>query len=596
MKEHCDGYLDDKATTTSNNNNNAATTNTMKERNRQHRDIFFVNNGDFVDGTGLSQTEDPGYLIPLLEKMPYDAVNCGNHELYSNRNIEYMKRPGGYVDWWGDRYLTSNINRVGQGDNYNGNSIPLGNHYKLLEGKNSNLLVFGFLYNMKDYGREAGIIIEDVEKVVAHDWFLRALSEEHYDAILVLSHMDLVDPLVEVIRSSIRNRIGDGTPVVFITGHTHYRGVKQLDDLTMTYEAGRYLDTVGFVSFPKKESVRSANASSLFAHKFLDANRNVLFQDTLRLPRAEDGATENGKDLSLFIEQTREKLGLKKEIGCAPKSYYFERHVDAQDSLWGLYRDQVIPKIFFSSRQTMVAIEEEAMNDDDDLPMAMLLSKDAWRYDLYNTATLTVDDIMAVAPFNDTIVHLGEFSRKVIIKANQTLNRPSDGDNMAWLPELPNYIFVGSLDGFDNNTKYHLYSHDHGSETVQKVLRRLAPKEKVVIKPTDFRSTMIWMAFVDEYWTCDGTIGQLPEWFPTPQSVVQNLNSHEKDYKTLLAFLVIAMIMLGLIITALAMLVIVFRNYVFYQPITTGDDEEDTVEFYNVDITTSMGGKDHETF
>ena len=96
MKEQCDGYLDDKATTTSNNNNNDATTNTMKERNRQHRDIFFVNNGDFVDGTGLSQTEDPGYLIPLLEKMPYDAVNCGNHELYSNRNIEYMKRPGTY--------------------------------------------------------------------------------------------------------------------------------------------------------------------------------------------------------------------------------------------------------------------------------------------------------------------------------------------------------------------------------------------------------------------------------------------------------------------------------------------------------------------
>lgn len=45
------------------------------------RDFFFVMNGDWIDGTGLAIDGDPSYLIPILEKMPWDAVTCGNHEL-----------------------------------------------------------------------------------------------------------------------------------------------------------------------------------------------------------------------------------------------------------------------------------------------------------------------------------------------------------------------------------------------------------------------------------------------------------------------------------------------------------------------------------
>ena len=47
------------------------------------QDLFFVMNGDFVDGTGLS-TVPPEYLTPILQHMPWDAVNIGNHELYHN--------------------------------------------------------------------------------------------------------------------------------------------------------------------------------------------------------------------------------------------------------------------------------------------------------------------------------------------------------------------------------------------------------------------------------------------------------------------------------------------------------------------------------
>ena len=47
-------------------------------------DVLFFDNGDVIDGTGLSATaaDHADYVAPLLATLPYDALNCGNHELY----------------------------------------------------------------------------------------------------------------------------------------------------------------------------------------------------------------------------------------------------------------------------------------------------------------------------------------------------------------------------------------------------------------------------------------------------------------------------------------------------------------------------------
>lgn len=468
---------------------------------------FKVNNGDFVHGTGLSQMPgNPSYLIPLLEKMPYDAVNCGNHELYGDANVAYMMRPGGYVDWWGDRYLTSNIAVASNdiGDKTMAEMVLLGNPYKVLNGKHSDLLVFGFLYDMRD--ATPLVNIQRVEDVVQQLWFQKALKEEHYDAILVLAHMDLVDPLVDVIRSAIRKQIGDGMPVVFITGHTHYRGIKQLEDLSMSFEAGNYLNTVGFASFPGKESVRSFNSSELFQHAFLDTDRKVLFEETLGLSSASEGETRNGKELSRFIAETRDKLGLTEEIGCAPQSYFVEVYMEDNDSLWKLYRDEVIPKVF-GSKQLEQQLQE-------DLPVAMMLSKGSWRYDLLNNATLIVDDIMVVAPFNDTVVYMGSFPASIILQVNRTINH-GESKYGTWRRMLPDYILIGNVirEDASSSTLYHLYSHDFDATHIKSVLTRIAPDVTVEIKETPFRSTLLWMEFVRDYWSCDSALGKYSDWF-----------------------------------------------------------------------------------
>ena len=97
--------------------------------------------------------------------------------------------------------------------------------------------------------------VEKVHEVLASDWFQESLQEPNLDGVLVLAHMDVQDPLVFVIHKAIRAVLGPNFPVQFVTGHTHYRGFHQVDDASTSVEAGRYLDTVGFLAFPKAHTL-----------------------------------------------------------------------------------------------------------------------------------------------------------------------------------------------------------------------------------------------------------------------------------------------------------------------------------------------------
>ena len=44
------------------------------------QDLFLVMNGDWIDGTALSLNGETSFLVPLIQKMPFDIVNTGNHE------------------------------------------------------------------------------------------------------------------------------------------------------------------------------------------------------------------------------------------------------------------------------------------------------------------------------------------------------------------------------------------------------------------------------------------------------------------------------------------------------------------------------------
>ncbi len=76
----------------------------------QGKDLFFFDSGDIVEGTGLSDaTAVHGErILPIVQRMPYDAITIGNHELYHSETVLAL-RDSGFVAAWRGRYLTGNV-------------------------------------------------------------------------------------------------------------------------------------------------------------------------------------------------------------------------------------------------------------------------------------------------------------------------------------------------------------------------------------------------------------------------------------------------------------------------------------------------------
>ncbi len=81
---------------------------------------------------------------------------------------------------------------------------PLGSPYRVLEGAHgTRLLVFGFLYEMKDFCD--AVRVQTLSEAMRAPWWTEALYEiQNVDGLLVLAHMHYADPLIERILSAIR--------------------------------------------------------------------------------------------------------------------------------------------------------------------------------------------------------------------------------------------------------------------------------------------------------------------------------------------------------------------------------------------------------
>ncbi|KAG7358473.1 autophagocytosis associated protein, active-site domain containing protein [Nitzschia inconspicua] len=371
----------------------------LQSRKDQHNylrnsSLFFVMNGDFTDGTGLS-TIPPQHLTPLLQEMPWDAVNVGNHELYFDATVQHLVESG-FVDHWNCSYLSSNTILAET-------QVPLGHRFTFLHGSNNvTLLTFGFLYNFQ--GHCSSTIVERVEQVVEQQWFREVLKNppEPYQAIIVLAHMDCVDPLVSVILDGIRRRVGSTVPVLFITGHSHRRAFSRLDDHSFSFEAGRFLDTIGWVSFSLSLSHQHPvfgsqnNPPTPFDYHFLDANKKTL-HDAIGARSDAEFTTPAGRALAKRIHDTQRLLGLHEVLGCSSRTYPLEAGFDSSrqsPSLWGLYVNEIIPK------QLLERVN--AKDTDRILQTVFVQGTGAFRYSLLR-GKVTRDDVIAVCPFNDKI-------------------------------------------------------------------------------------------------------------------------------------------------------------------------------------------------
>lgn len=452
---------------------------------KDKKDIFFFDNGDVVDGTGLSNASpiDGEYLFPLLMNVPFDAMAIGNHECYNGDVINEMISSN-YIKSRNGTYLTSNVL-------YTTTMEPLGDRYTVLKGSNSGirLLVFGMLYNMND--NTDVVTIVTVEDTLKSDWFKDALLNENYDAIVVLFHIDFEDPLINTFLQGIRSIKGDKIPVQFLTGHSHLQGYNEPDAYSSTLEAGYYFNTLGYASFNISSSMDKDNDKMDFYHEYIDINIQEMVDIYTDMGgNATDGGmlTVTGLQLDRDVQAVRDSMDLSLVIGCSPQHYSLDFGLDMEHSLYGLFMHEVIPSQLFTPafNETQIHIQGTGL----------------LRYDLYKK-DVTVDDIWTLSPFNDGFKSIINVLGKDLNQALDNLNGVSriKHDTRLRSPiieALPAY--ASSSIAIDSQT-YDILACDFDAGYVATALEEVTG-EPVVLNDYvkgDLTATTVWFSWANKY-------------------------------------------------------------------------------------------------
>ncbi len=476
------------------------------------RDLWFVMNGDFVDGTGFSGYP-PVHLGPILQHMPWDAINVGNHELYHDETIQYIideqqqqlehKTTNSTHRWNQKGYLSSNTVLK-----HNHNKPMTGNKYAYLQGKHTNttILAFGFLYDFD----EGGSLTEhvNVQDTLQEEWFQNVLNSDKFDAILVLAHMDclhpLIDGLLEGIRSALPEHHKATMPIQFVTGHTHRRCHSKLDPQAESFEAGRFLDTIGFVSL---DTSSTSSQSTVFQHRFWDANLEAMHEilvhehanvgyknpetnmpSSYTLGFVEDFGTLEGRALTQTIQRTQSSLGLDELLGCAPQTYgLFEeaaeeisttttkpkQHKDA--TLWDLYLRQMLPK------QLLEPIHRENSSRE---PI-FVSGTGILRYSIFE-GPVTINDIIAISPFNDTIHELVAFDNETSRNKGSTSSLPIYGRELLELFDFANDYYASAAEYGLSTFVLSTLSSSPAAVTIEDAHQTIEPHKVYRILATDY--------------------------------------------------------------------------------------------------------------
>jgi hypothetical protein len=394
--------------------------------------------------------------------------------------------------------------------------------------------------------------------------------------------MHVTDPLVDVIRLAIRKIVGRNISIQFITGHTHIRAYAELDDHSTSFEAGRFLDTIGFCSFPTKafhpmidDGVDAKRGTEdgvdvafsgvigdggMFQHVYIEPTRESMSQVLIATHEAVSGGgsnptldTSGGLILSRRIYETQEQLGLSTLIGCAPVDYELDHAMDQDDSLWGLYMYHVIPTILFApptngdKNSTTPAALLLVGND---ITPIFVQGTGAFRYKLFQ-GRVVLDDVIAVCPFNDTIY---QFSSQ--LTGNEllnVLNVTSSYPNTV-IPALSNsgtlpYLAVSTNSSIDANCNYTLFtSHFHVADMTDRIHRVLGhpipdPRPVQVLNgaPGDFwTTTNMWKSFIEQEWQCTAK-----DLHRSPALEGQHRRSHVVQEERPLTVLVFILILVG---------------------------------------------------
>jgi hypothetical protein len=336
--------------------------------------------------------------------------------------------------------------------------------------------------------------------------------------------MDCADPLVDIIVDAVRDVVGPAVPVIFMTGHSHRRAYRRLDSNAASFEAGHYLDTIGFLSFSSSDNNKNNNKNlteTRLRYRYIDAKQQTLYGIVNKMTK-EQFDTPNGIQLTGMIRQTQQSLGLYDVLGCSSTSYILEQgyrsgsrslslsESSSSSSLWWLYLNDIVPNQLFKSIQHM----NKHDNDDGNIRPIFVQGTGAFRYSLYR-GRITVDDVIAVCPFNDPIYQFdytlrGDDVLTVLDRLERTVSTPL---HTRYEEDFPSFGVSPPDVPIDPNGMYRLYLPDFEYHRIAPVIDNLTNHNRTATAPQRvcpnravdecLYTTDLWRNYVVENMPCN---------------------------------------------------------------------------------------------
>ncbi|KAG0268256.1 hypothetical protein DFQ27_007224 [Actinomortierella ambigua] len=361
-------------------------------------DLFVIDSGDIHHGTGIADdTKTAGTMTdPIFEKVRYDLLTPGNHELYDNELANTMYKI--YAPRWGNRYLTSNVFFK---DVVTNKTVPLGTQYTTFRGKfGTRVLAYGFMYNFTTPATNA--VVEFCNTTVQQQWFLESLKEES-DIIVIVGHNPVRSPELRMVIDAIR-QVHPARPIIVFGGHNHVRDFTQYDARAAGLSAGRFMETVGWMSVDGLRNAACGIDSSAvdcigknltFHRRYMDTNRYTYITHSMAHPKQKFD-TWRGEKITKEIAEARRKLDVTKVLGQAPMDYYVTRvPFTHPQSIFKWLQDEVLETVLLPTRPYPAMVVS---------PTGMV------RYDIQK-GDFTVDDVFVICPYHFKFVY---FSLKAV--------------------------------------------------------------------------------------------------------------------------------------------------------------------------------------
>jgi hypothetical protein len=380
----------------------------MRERaDNEGRDLLLVDTGDRVEGNGLYDASNPKgkYTYSIFKEQDIDVICTGNHELYQldAADREYTQT----VPNFKGKYLASNLDYI---DPKTGDQIPMAQRYRKFTTKNQGIriLAFGFLFDFS--GNANNTRVQPVEETIQEKWFQEAIRED-VDLFLVIGHATLEGAEYRALFNAIRSQKWD-TPIQFFGGHSHIRNFVKYDSRAYGFQAGRYMETIGWMSIDgiqgkEKKDVRPLAPMS-FQRRYIDNNLSGYhYHSGLN---ETSFPTEHGKNVSSIIHLARKALNLDYSFGCAPKDLWLNRApYPSNESLLTWLETEVIPDIAVSPKRR-------------NIPTLAITNTGAMRFDIFKGA-FTIDTTYIVSPFVSQFLFIKDVPYKSAKALLQLLNR-----------------------------------------------------------------------------------------------------------------------------------------------------------------------------